>query len=306
MNKFAMAVVAATSLLLAACGGASTGTLAGAGTGDLVTVQGKLESRDGATTALAGVVVTCVESGERDVTDAQGAFQLHAPMHQRFHLDFEDPAWSTDAHSHGDHGEFHDPHPDEVEADGPGVTMHPAGTEESCDVEVHLDEGDVTECYVRWTHGDERIREGERHLDRDPLCDEVDAMGEIEISLQDGCLAVEIEVDGFSGAASLDIYIEDPSGAQAYVATMEIDSAGAGHLDWSWCAGEPLPFDATAPEDLAGYGVVVYDEAGAVVFRSHLPHEHANHMGDSHHGGDPMDDGQHHGGGMGGGPPHGP
>ena len=301
--RHALFILAVAALLgVAACGGGSSGGPGFVDTGTLVSVQGTLETRDGDATALGGVVVTCVETGEREVTDDQGGFRLRVPQHEPFHLDFHDPQWQDTGHRHDGEGEHRDPFPDGAEVDGGGVTLRPNGPQDWCDIELHLDGGEITECHVWWGAGDDRIRDGERQLDRDPLCEEVGAFGEIEITYDEGCLGIELEVDGFSGSASLDIYLADLDGTEVYVDTLLIDEEGVGHLELSWCEGDTLPFDADSPADLAGTYVVVYDEVGDVVFRGHLPHHHEDENGHHHHGWEDQDDGHQHGGGPGGGP----
>jgi len=303
MSKFLCITVAFALFGAAACGGGSTG----GDPADFVTVQGKLETRDGTADALDGVLVTCVETGATDMTDGVGAFQMHVPRGQAFHLDFDDPRWQGSGPHHDGAGEHHDPYRDGAEIDGGGVTLRPDGPQDWCDVEVHLESGEIVECHVRWGDGQNETRDGERPLDRDPLCDEVGAFGEIEISVTDGCLAIEVEVDGFSGAASLDVYLVDMAGEEAFLGALEVDSDGVGHMELSWCEGDALPFDAASPEDLAGAAVVVYDEVGEIVFRGHLPHQHEDAEGHHHHGWEDEDAGHEHGGpgdmgGPGGGP----
>ena len=47
---------------------------------------------------------------------------------------------------------------------------------------------------------------------------------------------------------------------------------------------------------MAGYAIVVYDEAGDVVFRGHLPHRHADEEGHHRHGWADGGNGHEHGG----------
>jgi len=281
-----------------ACGGGAT---SGAPATELATVQGKIVTRDGSTSGLEGVGVSCPESGLGDVTDAAGTFRVDVPVGLPFHVDFHDPAWPDGVAPHDGMHDPHDPQDDDAEADGDGIAVRPVARDEPCVIEVHLQDGEVVECRVSWGDGDGE-EQGERRLDHDPLCDEQDAHAEVEITIENGCLAVEVEVQGFSGAANLDVHLVNAEGEEAYLATLVIDTDGVGHLEWSWCEGDALPFDAATPTDLAGSGVRVYDEEGTVVFDGHLPYHHGvgdggptpgdDHPMDGHHGGDM---GPHHG-----------
>ena len=305
-----IALIAAL-VAVAGCGGGSTTGPVPTDTSDLALVQGKLATRDGSTQTLDGVVVTCLQTGESVTTGHDGAFRMHVPLDQDIHLAFDDPRWASGGPHHQGTNDHRDPIQDGTDIDGDGVRLSPF-PHDWCEVEVHLEDGAILECHVRWGTDERAPREGEHHLARDPFCGELDAVGEVEFRTEDGCLYVEVEIGGFSSAASLDIHLVDPTGEEAYLATMDVDATGVGHLEWSWCEGDPLPFDATTPVDLVGYGVVVYDEVGDVVFRGHLPHHHDDaidhhHCGwegdvsGPHHGWVDEDDDHHHGG-PGGGP----
>lgn len=265
---------------LVGCGGGSTTAAAPT---DLVEVQGKLLTRDGTATALDGVTVSCPESGDGDVTDAAGDFRMQVPVDRPFHVDFHDPVWPDGGMPHDGMHEPHDPVADATEADGGDIALGPVRAGDTCRIEVHLQDGEVVECDVSW--GDAvGAEQGEERLDHDPYCDQLDSRGEIEVTFENGCLSVEVEVEGLSGPASYDVYLVNAAGEEAYLATLSVDGDGVGHLEGTWCEGDALPFDAATPADLAGYGVVVYDEAGEAVFRGHLPYHHAADVGDAHGG----------------------
>src|SRR5262245_9058722 len=104
--------VLALALAVSGCGGGSGGG------GDAVGSQvlGHVVSRDGSSAELDGVVVSCEETGEVAVTDADGRFEMDVPSGTDFELSFEDPV--QDAEPGEDCDESDDPETDASDIDG--------------------------------------------------------------------------------------------------------------------------------------------------------------------------------------------
>jgi hypothetical protein len=291
MRVIALSVLLVGLVSVFGCGGGSSGGEAGA---DLVTIQGTVLCRDGDTHMLSGIEVFCPESGDHGVTDGAGGVEVHVHPDVPFHLDFDDPMTPADGPCHGTAREGHDPMHDGAEIDGNEIAFGPVGRDETCEVEVCLEHGEVVEFHMLRSGPRGEFQDGEQRLGHDEFCDGMDAVAEIEIEVEGDCLRVEIDVDGIAGPQDLSVYLVDREGTEAFLATLPVDADGEGHLELTWCEGDALPFGAESPEDLAGYGITVYDEAEELLFVGHLPHHHPL-AGEGHHHDD--EDPSHHGGG---------
>ena len=274
MHRFIWLVAALLFLPLGACGGGSD---SGPGVGSLSAVKGVVASRDGATDDLAGVLVTCRETGDMDVTDALGAFDLDVPEGERFHLEFEDrdapsPKERDHGKEHDEDDETEDPGADGTDIAGDEVEIEALDEDEECEVEVDLEDGEVKEARVRRRNRDgKEERESEGKLDREEGIDEEEAEGEFEIEEGDRCAGIEIEIEGFSGPTELEVWLVNAQGAEALLGSISIALAGKGHLEVTFCGGDELPFDAASIKDLAGTKVEVYDEDANLVFQGRIP-----------------------------------
>jgi hypothetical protein len=261
--------LAAFALALAGCGGGSGGG------GDSVAagqVLGQVVLRDGSSDDLGGVVVTCEETGDAAVTDADGRFALDVPPGADFEMAFDDPA-ATGADG-GDCDESDDPARDSADIDGNVVKGDGVDRGETCECEVVLEDGQVVEC--RFTRegkdgaGEDDLHEGEAKLY--PSEEYAFARGELELRLgDDRCVVAEVEVGGFDAGRRFEVFVHHGEGDAALLGVLETGEGGGAHLEVSWCGDEPLPFGVPSVKELAGLLVLVLDEAGHVVFEGHLP-----------------------------------
>ena len=260
---------------------------ASAPTGDAL-VAGTVVARDGSVSNLAGLVVTCPETGDMSMTDAMGSFDLAAPTGRPFTVEVSDPLAPPAAPSDGNCPEAYDDSQDSTDISGSTVRVSETlDAGEVFDLEIVVSNGAV----VQASTGDETAGPvtGEAILSGDGV------MGEFEVAGGGMCTYAEIEVDGFAGAQVLTVALVDAQGQSAFLATLPVGADGQGHVSVHDCMSA-LPFGADSFEDLAGYGIEVRDESGAVVLTGAVPF-----VGAGHHAGSGMMSGGTNGGGMMGG-----
>ncbi len=275
---------------LSACGGGMGGDMNG-GSGDTsgnALVAGTVVARDGSTSNLAGMVVSCPETGAMAMTDAMGSFDLAAPAGRPFSVEVSDPLGPQAGPMDGDCPEPGDDSQDATDISGSTVRVSETlGAGEVFDLEIVVAGGAIVQAWA----GDDTAgpATGEAVLVGDGV------MGEFEVAGGGMCTYAEIEVDGFAGAQVLTVALVDAQGQSAFLATLPVGADGQGHVSVHDCMSA-LPFGADSFEDLAGYGIEVRDESGAVVLTGAVPF-----VGAGHHAGSGMMSGGTNGGGMMGG-----
>jgi hypothetical protein len=269
----------------------------GGGVGGSV-VLGQVVERDGSSDDVGGVVVECPETGDVDVTDGEGRFEVDVPAGTDFAVEFDDPK-ATPAGDGGDCDEGADPVKDGGDIDGEGVVFEPLDDGEVCEVEVVLEDGEVVEC--RETRDDDDggddegdEHEGEARLFPSDLYASQGVLGEVEVEQEEGCFEVELDVSGFDAPHVLSVVLFHPEGDEFLLGTFEVNGEGQGHLGIGWCKGDPLPFGVDSLAGLAGFLVLVLDEEGQIVFEGHVPglgtdEDHEGKDDDGVHDGDDGD-----------------
>lgn len=281
-------------LALAHCGsgGGTTG-----GTESLALVQGKVTARDASPADLSGVEVHCLEAASADVTDDSGFFEVAVPSGHPFHLHFRDPSAPDVGTCREGRGEHADAHPEELDIDGSVVLLGGVGPGESCEVEVRIERGGVAACYVRRDGPDGASEDGEEAYEEEGYCEGVGRAADVEVRVVEGCLHLELDMEGLASPAVLLAYLVDAAGAEYALGTLTVNADGTAHGEADWCEGDPLPLGATTWHDLMHLALVVRDDFGQVVFEGALP-------GAGPHGEGPDPD--MGGGGMHGDEPHPP
>jgi|GEM_PF-6696705 len=278
------------ALLLPACGGG--GAAGGAGSPQ---VLGKVTRRTGSEAGLGGVVVTCGNTGEVDVTAMDGSFSFDVPSGETITVTVRDGTIAVTGVD-WDCEEGDDDSTDGVDASGDEVELEPLEEGEVVTVEIELENGEIVECWVDddGEHGEEEDGEGECPLLPDPTL-APDARGELEVVRDGDCVDLEIEVAGLEGAQTLDVVLLTPRG-EHQLGALEVGAEGTGHFEGRVCIddlpeppGEPIPLPAGVPQELgdlldalppigypeldpfAGSLMLLVNADGAVLFVGFLP-----------------------------------
>jgi hypothetical protein len=243
-------------------------------------------SRDGSTVNLAGIVVQCVESGESDVSDGDGHFEVDAPRGEPFRLKVDDPATAGDEAggdcTEGDDGDF-----DEQDLDGDEVEIGALEDGEFCDVEITIEDGEIV-C-INVSKGDGEHEDGERESGEARLvgAEGTEAYGEVEVGAKGECSWMEIEVGGLAPEATYELFLVDGDTLWP-LDGLTTNAEGEGHRALESCGGDrPLPFGVASVAELAGLGILVKDALGTVVLEGTVPEVGS----DDHHEGDDAEDG---------------
>lgn len=268
MRPFLVLLATCLLLPLAACGGGSTSD----GPSALSpAVLGVVTSRDGSTADLAGVTARCPETGDVDVTDVNGHFELRVPRGRPFRVEFDDPTAPPREESGNDGGEGEDPDADGTDIDEDEVAIDALDDGEECDVEVDLEDGEVVEARVR-RRDRERSREdyeSEGRLDAD---DDEEGEAEIEVCRRDGSIGFEFEIEDLAELGTLTVKIVSADGlTEEILGVIEISLEGEGHLELTWNLGDALPLGATSVEELAGATIQIVNADEEILFEGEIP-----------------------------------
>ena len=282
-----LAVISALvgSCLLVACGGSGSGGSGGASPG----VAGQIVKRNGSTTNLSGVHVACTENGSADVSDGSGSFSIHIPHGTVIHLDVTDTAASGG--DKGDGGASKDLSDNQVE-------VGEVGDGESCDIEIEIEDGQVTVVHMS-KHDGKGGHEDSGEGALLPTTDGSTAFAEVKAGGDGDCLRLAIEARGLAPSASYDVTLVDSAGATLALGTLATSEHGEAALVFEAC-GADLPFGVASVQDLAGATIVVKDSGGADVLTGDFPLPGANESDGEGDGGDKGGDGGDKGGDTGG------
>jgi hypothetical protein len=269
--------------IFAACGGGGSGSLGGSTS---PTVAGRIVSRDGSTVNLAGVVVECVESGESDVSDGDGHFEVDAPRGESFRLKVDDPV-GTKGEGEGDCSEGGDGDADEQDVKGDEVEIGALKDGEFCDVEITIENGEIV-C-INVSKGDGKHDDGGKRTGESRLVapEGQPGFGEVEVGVAGECSWMEVEVGGLLPETSYEVVLVG-EGVHWPVGPLATNAEGEAHLAIESCGGDrPLPFGVASVAELAGLTLLVTDSLGAAVLEGVVPEVGS----EDHHDGKDKDDG---------------
>lgn len=288
-----VALAAGVASLLPGCGGGGASADAAA-----PQVQGKVVSRNGASSDLGGIEVTCENTGATVTTAADGSFVLEVPGGATVRVRFSDPLAAGLADGLPDCAESEDATPDAADVAEDSIEVETLQDGEVVTIEVELADGRVIECGVRRGEAGGVVVRCEGNLFPTDSGGPTFSLAEIEVTQDGDCATIEVEAEHLAPDQTLSLVLVAPGGEREVIATAEVDAGGVLHANFSTCAGDALPFGATTVQDLAGYGVLVEDGAGKVLLAGQVPgwgHE----MGEDGFDDFPMPPGMP-GGGMGG------
>lgn len=258
-TTFAIAAVAAFSGLTS-CGegGGGAGTPA---------ITGRILVRDGVSTNLSGVILTCPESGSTDVSTATGRFALDVPRGTPFHLDVDDPTASGKGDGlASDCTESDDVTPDAGDIAGKDVEIEGIEDGESCEVEIEIEDGEIVGVHVTKDGGEKEYGEG---VLLPPT--KGDGYGEVEAGAEGGCLRLEVEARGLP-TGTFTVLLVGADRAEQPLGTLTLGENGKeGHLVFEACAEGGLPLGAATPADLLGATIEVRNADGSVVLSGAFP-----------------------------------
>ena len=252
-----LSVLFASSVLVA-CGGSGPG--GGGGGSPAGGVAGQIVKRNGSTTNLSGVHVACTENGSTDVSDGSGNFSIHIPHGTVIHLDVADPAASGGDKGNGDGTK---------DLGDNQVEVGEVGDGESCDIEIEIEDGQVTVVHMS-KHDGKGGHEDSGDGVLLPTTDGSKAFAEVKASGDGDCLRLAIEARGLAPSLSFDVTLVDASGATFALGTLATSEHGEAHLVFEAC-GADLPFGIPTAQDLVGATIHVKDAAGADVLTGDFP-----------------------------------
>lgn len=106
---------------------------------------------------------------------------------------------------------------------------------------------------------------------RDAASPDADATGTVEVRSRTGREKFKVEADHLAPSASVEVLLEDGSGAMTPAGTAVADALGSAELELDTGDGAVLPAGAATVAELAGRRVEVRDGAGALLLSGTVP-----------------------------------
>jgi hypothetical protein len=237
-------------------------------------VLGKVTLRDGSAEGLGGILVECVETGEGDITDADGRFDIDAPVGEDFRIRFDDPRTAVEEETE-ECEEGADPQEDGEDLAGGEVEIGRMEEGEVCEVEVVLENGEVVEWGVdrddEDDDGEHDRRHGEARL-HPPEGSPLEAVGEVEVGAAEGCCRLEVEVEGrFEGLEVVEVWLVGADGTAEKIGEIRLREGRFGHLEVATCGEEGLPLGAPTCIEREGVRIEIRSPEGELLLEGEVP-----------------------------------
>ncbi|MFO0934373.1 MAG: hypothetical protein U1E39_16925 [Planctomycetota bacterium] len=268
MRSTILVALAGLACVLPGCGGGG----GGGGLGGALALQGLVTSRNGTTQNLAGVRITCPESGDVVTTALNGRFALDVPKGVVLHLEVDDPAATPDGTDAEDCTEAGDGDDDGSDIAGAEVEIEALAEDETCGVELEIVDGKVVDIRVTKEKGGGAGRKESGEGVLLPLEGSgLEAYGEVEVGAREGCSWAEVEVRGLPLGTYTAVLVAPDSAATETLGTLVVKEKEA-HFAVESCNGDrPLPFGAASVAELAGYRIEIRDATDTVVLEGSVP-----------------------------------
>jgi hypothetical protein len=222
-------------LLAAACGGGG-----GSGAGG-ASLAGTVYEVDGQTADRSGVRIAVPETGDSQVTQADGEFAFQDLPNGTITLVF----------------------------DSATVTIDLTGAS-NVRILIAIDDGIV--IHISICDGDGDSAKAPLVLSSESPLPDVE--GEVEVESEDGEQELEIEVAELEPGTEVDILLDDPNDALGFVVigTVAADADGDAKLEIETDEGGVLPFGALSVADLVGFPIEVrLTETGELLLTGEVP-----------------------------------
>jgi len=254
------------ALLLAACGGG--GSLDATPTSSKATLTGEILSIDGDTSALDGVVLALVETGQLVESSSDGWFSfgdvptgtltlelVSAASYSAKAGDASTLAEDDDATDEDDDLDEEDDVDDDNDLDEDGMCMERVRSQERLHVRIRIQDGQLGE--MQCTRSENTERETERHMERTEANGDPDMEGELEMEQRQDRERFRVEVEHAEPGTDLECVVIAPDGTEESLGLRTVQ--GDGECEWNidTSNGGRLPFGAGSVEDLEGYRVQV-------------------------------------------------
>lgn len=279
----ALPLLALAALLLAACGGGSSGE-------QLASLSGEVVEIDGQSAQVAGVVLMLAETGETAVTDADGAFAfpeaptgtlilelVSSPMVAgAANTDAPQGPQGDDGHRHegddGHHGQAWDQEGvDDGEDAGDGdVVVHRVRDQERVHVRLRIRDGAI--CEMECHREQNRECELEVVMTATEDCDDDDLAGKLELETRDDRERFKVRVWNATFADDLEVVVIDLADDEDSLGEATVDADGEASWTLDVSLGDALPFDVPSVSDLEGYVVEMRDaDTGTTLLVAEVP-----------------------------------
>lgn len=261
-------ILMALALLLAACGGGSTGTPIDPLTSAKATLTGEVLSIDGDASALDGVVLALRETGQIVESGADGWFSFGDVPAGTLTLDLVSAsslsakAGDTQA-SHGNGGNDdagnddagNDDAGNDNDLDGDCMNMQRVRAQERIHVRLRLQDGEL--CEMQCVREESAERETERHMRRTQTNADPDMRGEVEREQRQDRERLCIEVECAEYGRDLEAVVIAAGGSEESLGLRTVQADGECEWRIDTSQGGRLPFGASSCGELEGYRVQV-------------------------------------------------
>jgi len=280
---------------LAGCGGGAGGVDPAPGGTPVVAgkVTGAVTQINDDTSALAGVQIRMIETGEVVTSAPDGGFDFVASSPRSFTLALvtapllgkrgaDDGEEDAEDDQDGDDDEIddgdQDGDDDEIGDDDDGdedeiddgdesseteVEVHRVEDGEHIHVRLRIRDGRLEQVEVSRSGHDER--EVEVFMDRAATSDDADIKGKLEVEIRDDRQRLEVEAEHATAGRDLELFVLAPDGTEQSLGVLSVDSFGEAEWEISTEQGGVLPLGAGSVEDLVDHTVEVRDAVEGIV-----------------------------------------